>query len=182
MSRQGSIQGRIGAVGMLVAVLATGVIAWGCTAAEEPTAAPTEEMSAETSPTPVSPGVSINAMMVAIVDHAAHMLWNAEIEEQAPQTDDDWREIGDHAIQIAAAGTAISIGGTGQADPGWVVLPDWKPFAQEMTDSGLAALKAAQAKDLEALISANTRLVETCEQCHAAFKPDLPSEGIVHQH
>jgi hypothetical protein len=45
----------------------------------------------------------------------------------------------------------------------------------------LADLSAAKARNLDAVIKANGNLVESCESCHKAFKPALPSEGIVHQ-
>jgi len=51
-----------------------------------------------------------------------------------------------------------------------------------MSDAGMAARKAAQDKNREALVVANGQLVEACEGCHKEFKPTLPSEGIVHTH
>jgi cytochrome c556 len=51
-----------------------------------------------------------------------------------------------------------------------------------LSNAGLAALKAAEAKNLEALVAANGQVVEACESCHKQFKPALPSEGITHTH
>jgi hypothetical protein len=31
-------------------------------------------------------------------------------------------------------------------------------------------------------VAANGQVVESCEGCHKEFKPDLPTEGIVHTH
>ena len=53
--------------------------------------------------------------------------------------------------------------------------------AEKMGEAALAANAAAKQKNLEALVAANSALVESCESCHKAFKPDLPTEGIVHQ-
>ena len=64
----------------------------------------------------------------------------------------------------------------------WVKAPSWHTNAQRMSDAGVAALNAAKNKDLKALVTANGQLVESCEQCHKEFKPDLPTEGIVHSH
>ena len=63
-----------------------------------------------------------------------------------------------------------------------VRLPNWPVYAQELTDAGVAAREAAQAKNLDALLAAGDQLVETCERCHTEFKPELPSEGITHPH
>jgi hypothetical protein len=130
----------------------------------------------------VPPQVSINEVMVAVVDHASHELWHVAIEEQAPETDEDWRELEHHAIQLASAGSWVSLGGIGEADQGWVKLVGWSDYAQGMTDAAVTALEATRARDLEALIEAGDALVETCEACHKEFKPELPSEGYVHPH
>ena len=51
-----------------------------------------------------------------------------------------------------------------------------------MSDAAVAALKAAEGKNLDALVAADGQLVDSCESCHKEFKPELPSEGIVHTH
>jgi hypothetical protein len=120
--------------------------------------------------------------MVRVVDHAAHQLWNAEREGMAPKTDADWENIVEHATQIAAAGALIRLEGTGPNDRTFVQQADWQKFGAAISDAGLAALKAAEAKSQGALVSANGQLVEACEGCHKRFKPELPSEGITHSH
>jgi hypothetical protein len=130
----------------------------------------------------VKPEVSINAVMVALVDHAGHNLWNVEQEGRSPKTDADWALVEEHAIQLAAAGPAIAAGGTGPTDAVWVKSPSWQAHSQKMSDAGVAALAAARTRNLDALIKANGQLVESCEACHKEFKPELPTEGIVHAH
>lgn len=149
-------------------------------AAPEQAAQPVPE--ADAAPLTAKPEVSINAVMVSLVDHAGHNLWDVEREGKAPKTDDDWLLVQEHAVQMAAAGPAITVGGTGSTDAAWVKSPSWHTYAQQMSDAGVAALNAAKAKNLEALVVANGRLVESCESCHKAFKPDLPTEGIAHPH
>jgi cytochrome c556 len=130
----------------------------------------------------VKPGVSINAVMVALVDHAGHELWEAERDGKAPKTDAHWRRIEEHAVQLVAAGPAITVGGTGVSDGTWVKSPDWTKHAQALSDSALKAVNASKAKNLEALATVNRQLVDSCEGCHKQFKPELPTEGIVHTH
>jgi cytochrome c556 len=126
--------------------------------------------------------VSINEVMVALVDHAGHNLWDAEQEGKAPKTAAEWENVWEHAVQIAAAGPAITVGGTGPTDGIWVKSASWHTYAQKMSDAGVAARDAAKSKNFAALVKANGQLVESCEGCHKEFKPDLPSEGIVHTH
>lgn len=150
----------------------------GCSAPAQP---PGQTAPAISVPAVLSP-VSINAEMVRVVDHAAHQLWNVEKEGMAPKTDADWETVEEHATQIAAAGALIRLEGTGPNDRTFVQQADWQKFGSEMSSAGLAALKAAEARNQEALVAANSRLVETCESCHKRFKPALPSEGITHSH
>ena len=130
----------------------------------------------------VTPGVSVNAIMVGLVDHAAHNLWEVEQKGRAPKSDRDWEVVAEHAIQVVAAGPAITSGGTGATDGVWADSASWRNYAQQMSNAGLAALQAARDRNLEALVKANGELVQSCESCHKEFKPELPSEGILHGH
>ncbi len=121
---------------------------------------------------------SINALMVDLVDHAAHEIWDASYAEEL--TEHDWQVVEQHAIQLVASGTLISLPGTGEADQGWVLAPAWQDWAQRLTDGGLAAQAAVERNDQSALEQAGNDIVETCEGCHAAFKPEAPTEGIEH--
>ena len=166
--------------GVLWRVVACSLWVAGCSA-------PTERREATQPPasinaTVVASPLSINAEMVRVVDHAAHQLWNVEREGMSPKTDADWENLEEHATQIAAAGTLIRLEGTGVNDRDWVQRADWQKWAGAVSDAGMAAFRAVEAKDLQALTKANGQLVEACESCHKQFKPQLPSEGIAHSH
>ena len=148
-------------------------LAAGCSApAEKPQLSAVQSGPAANSAPAVQSPVSINAEMVRVVDHAAHQLWNVEKEGMAPKTD----------AQISVAGALIRLEGTGPNDRTFVEQPDWHKFGAAVSNAGLAALKAAEAKNQGALVAANGQLVEACEGCHKRFKPALPSEGINHSH
>ena len=157
-----------------------------CGSAPEPAAEPPEQpddqaIQEATSMAPaVLPAVSVNALMVSSIDHAAHEIWDAGAEPPASDSDMEWLNLEYHAIQLAAMGTMVSLGGTGPADPGWARLPSWAEYSQQMTDVGTAALDAARDRNAEAISAAGDDLVETCESCHQEFKPDSPTEGLSH--
>lgn len=132
--------------------------------------------------TTAKPEVSINAVMVALVDHAAHQLWDVEAEGKAPKTDAAWLNVEEHAVQLIAAGPAITVGGTGPTDATWVKSAAWDAYAQKMSDAGVAAMNAAKSKNLMALRTANGQLLDSCLACHKEFKPEVPTEGILHTH
>lgn len=126
---------------------------------------------------PASP-VAISAVMRALVDHAAHVLWN--VKETPPQNDTDWQELENHAVQLAAAGALITLGGTGPVDQGWSQQPAWHRNAKGLSDAALAALTEVRNRNVEGVLVAGERIVQACQSCHQEFKPDLPSEGILH--
>jgi hypothetical protein len=120
--------------------------------------------------------VSINAIMVAMVDHSSEPLWQDSYKP--PATDAGWRETEYNAYQMAVYGKLIQLVGAGPNDAKWVADARWKSDADAMSAAGMEALKAAQAKDAKALEAAGDRLVEACEACHKQFKPDLTSMGL----
>lgn len=123
--------------------------------------------------------VSINAIMVTLIDHSAHHIWDYGVMERKI-TDDEWRIVEYYAIQLAAAGPAITLGGTGAKDDNWVLSPLWADYAQDMSDVAMQAMAAAHEHDQAKLQVAGNALTDTCEGCHETFKPELPTEGFTH--
>lgn len=166
---------------VLTAIVTTCLTA-ACVAPAPTEQKPAAQPLAAAAPSPLRSPVSINAEMVTIVDHAAHQLWEVERPGNAPKTDAAWANLEEHATQVAAAGALVSLAGTGTHDLVWTESAGWKKWSRALSEAGLAALKASQEKNMDALVAANGQLVEACEGCHKEFKPELPSEGIVHPH
>ena len=120
--------------------------------------------------------VSINATMVALVDHASEPLWLDAYTP--PKNDEGWREAEHNAYLAAVSGKLIQLAGTGPNDKDWVQDPDWIRMADELTAAGMDALNATQARNVDNLNTAGDRLVAACEACHKQFKPGLTSMGI----
>jgi hypothetical protein len=168
----------------LLSIVTGAALSLACTS-PPPAAAPQpnpEPAAAPPTTSAISPSVSINAMMVDLVDHAGHNLWAVEREGKAPKKDADWENVEEHAVQLVAAASAITAGGTGPNDLVWIGTPSWRGRAQRLADAATEAVGAAQAKKLDALVAANGKIVEACEGCHKEFKPSLPSEGLAHKH
>lgn len=157
------------------------VLLLGCTANVEKPA----DALATAATTPAEPAftpvLSVNEVMVRMMDNAAHVVWDTEKPGCAPKNDADWVEVEDHALQLAATGSLIQMGGTGPSDAVWSQQANWKKDAKDMIAAALRVRDAAKSRNLTAVIEANGALVSTCESCHKAFKPDLPTEGIMHQ-
>jgi len=121
---------------------------------------------------------SVNALMVALVDHAAHEIWEAA--SSASLTGRDWQNVEQHATQLVAAGTLVSIGGTGAKDKAWTMTPEWQEFARALSEGGLEALTAVADTDQRELQRAGEHIIDACFGCHDMFKPDAPTEGLMH--
>jgi len=134
------------------------------------------------SPPPAAPPaapklpVSINAVMVAMVDHAAEPVWVSGYKP--PTSKEGWRNLEYNAYQVAVNGKLIQLVGTGPDDAKWAADPEWTRFADAMSAAGMDTLTAAKAKDTTALNTAGDRLVEACEGCHKKFKPGLTTGGL----
>jgi hypothetical protein len=128
---------------------------------------------------PVEMPVSVNAVMVTFVDHAAHHIWDYASMERDIR-DDEWRIIEYYAIQLAAAGPLLTLGGTGEFDMAWKAAPQWPEKARNMSTIAQQGIIAAQDQDRTSLRAVANDLTDSCEGCHTLFKPDLPSEGIDH--
>jgi hypothetical protein len=149
-------------------VSALSVIGWSPSAAQQGAQPPFLPLS-----------ISINALMVAMVDDVAHSIWEAG-NKGAPLTGREWQDVSEHAYQLQAAATLVSLGGTGQADRGWVTSPAWQEWTGKLRDAGVTVKRAVDTKNQMALRSAGDALVDVCEGCHKQFKPNLPTEGILH--
>ena len=153
----------------VVTASALGAIGWSASAAQQ-----------GATQTPFLPlSISINALMVGMVDDVAHDIWEGG-NKGATLTGLEWLVLNEHALQLQAAATLVSLGGTGQADRGWVTSPAWQDWARKMRDAGATVKRAVDTKNQMALRSGGDALVDVCEGCHKQFKPDVPTEGILH--
>ncbi len=119
--------------------------------------------------------VSLNEVMVALVNDAADPIWMAAWRE--PQTDADWRELERRALQIQLAGALIAHPGTGALDEQWAAKPAWMQWSNQLRNTGADAIAAVQNRDLDAIGNIGDQLVEVCEGCHIDFKLPFPTGG-----
>jgi len=146
-----------------------------------------QEPAAEQAEAPTAAGattlpVSINAAMVALTSQSADYLF-APGNGDMPKNDHDWALVHNAAYETMLAGAVIQIPGTGQYDVQWVAEDDWKKLSNDLTEIGGEAEKLAAAKstDQAQWRDVGDRLVQTCLSCHEKFKPETPSQGILHE-
>ena len=57
----------------------------------------------------------------------------------------------------------------------WVSDPEWRKYAQDVSNAGMKAIEAVDHRNVKELETAGDDLVVTCEACHKKFKPALPA-------
>src|SRR5262245_54722775 len=117
------------------------------------------------------PVADVNRLMKAIIDPASEVIFEAVgtvvsasgVEEIAPKNDEEWAHVANSALTLAEAGNLLMIGSRAK-DNG-----DWIKMSQALVDVGVVALKAAEAKDPQALFEAGGQVYEVCQRCHARY-------------
>jgi cytochrome c556 len=136
---------------------------------------PAEPAADKAAAAPITAPLSINELMVMIVDVPGERLWDVEKAGHKPATDEQWYHLESHAVELIGAGTLIRLGGTGPKDADWVKDPAWQASAEQMIAAAQHARTAAKAKNFDDLVTANGEIVDACEACHKVFKPDIPT-------
>ncbi len=126
--------------------------------------------------------ISTNALMVSTVDHSADYIF-ALGNGDMPRDDHDWDLVRIAAYETILGGSLTKIPGTGPNDERWVADEGWQVMASELSQIGQEALQLAEAKstDKDAWRAIGDRLVQNCLTCHQSFKPETPSQGILHE-
>lgn len=119
--------------------------------------------------------VSLNTVMVAMVNQAADPLWVAAWRN--PESDADWRELERRAVQLELSGTLLTVPGTGPLDGQWVANPLWQNWATALRDVGASAVAAVKIRDIDEIATVGGQIVDICEGCHRDFKLALPTGG-----
>jgi cytochrome c556 len=126
-------------------------------------------------PAAYQPVVSLNEIMVNIVDPHSHEIWDAAGDPaKAPKTDEDWRNLRHASITLAAAGNLTMQSGNGPKDQVWRDQKDWKTLSQAISNAGLAAAEATRNKSVAGLSKAGDQVLEACLNCHHEYKLDVP--------
>lgn len=143
-------------------------------------AVPVENAKQSAATAAFKPEVSINQVMVSVIDHNSHFLWDVADETKAPKTDRDWHELEHAAVTLVASGNMLMMGGTESGDNELSKQPEWIKLTQDQTDAANDALQAIRSKNLSGLLAAGDKIVAACEACHMKYKPEVPKIKAQH--
>jgi hypothetical protein len=126
--------------------------------------------------------ISTNAAMVGLVDNSADYIW-ALGNGDLPKDDHDWDLVRSATYDMILGGAVMKVPGNGDFDQQWTAEANWQQWSNELTAIGTDALPLAESKstNVEAWRAIGDRLVDNCLACHEAFKPEVPSQGVLHE-
>lgn len=104
------------------------------------------------------PEATITELMQAMVIPASNKLF--EVPRNVPQDDSGWDAVRNSAVLLAESGTLLMRDGRAEDSEVWAAT------SRALTEAGEAALKAARARDPEAIGEAGNLLIDACERCH----------------
>jgi hypothetical protein len=142
-------------------------------------AAPEPEPEAAT-PETAQPGamfeplVTLNQVMVDVINENAHVVWDIDIPGNELETDEDWAAVRRAAATLTAAGSITVMGGSGPDDQLWVDRPAWQQMSQDLAQAGMLAMAAVEDRNVGAVRRAGNDLVNACINCHRSYRLDEP--------
>ena len=123
--------------------------------------------------------ISVHELMENLVEPNADAVWHASgaivdakgVHDLSPTTDAGWAQVHGAATVVAEAGNLLLI--PGRARPG----KTWVDQSHKLTELGLEAMKATDAKDKDAMLRIGGELDGACDGCHEVYvlgQPEKP--------
>ena len=120
---------------------------------------------------PFRPIADVKQLMQGAVDPNADVIWEATgsivskegVENRRPRSQEQWDAVRNSAMVLTEAGNLLMM--APRAKDG----DEWMKRSQEMIDTGLAAWKAAEAKNVDQLFTIGGDIYEACSHCHQEY-------------
>lgn len=122
-------------------------------------------------PPPFKAVADVKQLMQTVVDPAADVIWGAVgsissaegMLEIAPKNDEEWALVRNSAYVLTESGNLLMMGNRPK-DEG-----EWLRHCQELIDVGTRAIKAAEAKDKDAIFEVGGDIYGVCSSCHQTY-------------
>jgi hypothetical protein len=172
----------------LVVLICLVVLVAGCSGQQAQKSAPGEAEYRTTA--------TIKDIMDSMVDPGSDVIWDSVetivsakgTEEKQPRTDEEWKNVRNHAIMLMEATNLLLIPGRKVAQPGEKAedpkvelapeqiqtlidqdRPAFIKFAHGLHDATMEAFKAIEKKDVEGLLNSGDGIDRACENCHLKY-------------
>ena len=114
----------------------------------------------------VTPATPIRRLHATMIKPSSDAIFN--VGRDAPKSADAWAEVRRAAVTLAESGRQL------MREAPLEERSTWMRRCRELVNAAARARKAAEAKNVRALMNAPDRLVIVCESCHAAFRKAVP--------
>jgi cytochrome c553 len=88
------------------------------------------------------------------------------VERNPPKNDREWGALRTNALTLAESGNLLMMDRRARDQGQWI------KDSKLLIDAGAAAYKAAQAKDLDAVLALNEQIYTACVTCHQEYRPN----------
>lgn len=105
---------------------------------------------------------TVKQLCQGIITASSDAIFN--VGRQAPSDDAEWLVMQNHALMLAESGNLLMIGGRARD------MNKWMTMSQDLVEAGIAAVRAVEARDVDALLGAGDQLVVVCEACHEPYR------------
>jgi hypothetical protein len=120
---------------------------------------------------PFKPMADVKQLMQGAIDPQADAIWEATgsivtaagVVERRPKNQAEWDAVRDSAIVLTEAGNLLMM--SPRAKDGG----EWMKRSQELIDTGFAAWKAAEAKNVDQLFTIGGDIYDACSHCHQQY-------------
>jgi hypothetical protein len=128
---------------------------------------------------PFTTTLAVKQVMEWVIDPAADVIWDSVksvitekgTKEIAPHTDAEWDAVRNAAATLMEAGNVLMVEGRARDQK------EWMTSARRLSDAASLALKAAQAKNTEALFTEGGKIYEACRSCHLKYAQYLQGDA-----
>jgi hypothetical protein len=130
------------------------------------------------SSTPLKPVADVKELMHAVLDPAADGVWASVstiidekgTEERYPKTDEEWEGVRDASMALVESGNLLML--PGRPD-GRQIDEEWIRLCEALMEVSMEAVKAADARNKDALFSIGGEIYAVCENCHQKYAPGV---------
>jgi hypothetical protein len=90
-----------------------------------------------------------------------------------------WQAIENSGLAIAESANLLTIPGRlcSNGKPVPIQNADWQQFVRGLRDAGMAAFKAGQSKNMDAVVEAADTMTTACMNCHDVYREKTPAQG-----
>jgi hypothetical protein len=119
------------------------------------------------------PVASVDQVMDSIIIPSSQAIFDAVVYDngqlvQEPKSDDDWYQLRMRALAVAEAGNLLLM------PPRLKKEAEWVKWSHALTDAGVRAEQAADARNVDLLLKTGGEIYAACTGCHSKYLMEQP--------